>query len=108
MAPCKSDIQKSQLAHYRKYGKFVRALAWAINELATFKPEHPKDLLAHAESVDAKLLQKGVGGKDRLSSLGHRGGLVLQAPLLCWWRRGSRIHGVESLTSSSTSTSQLQ
>ena len=73
----KSRLQKAQLVHYRKYGKFARAISWAVDVIATFKPQHPTELAQHAAATEEKLIQKGVGGKDRDSYLAHWSGRFL-------------------------------
>jgi hypothetical protein len=42
----------------------VIGVSWGMDAIVAFKPAHPKDLIANANDVEAKLKSKGIGGKD--------------------------------------------
>lgn len=50
---------KSSLMRWRRLGRVAIATQWAIEEVLTFKPESPADLVSQAGKIESKLKQKG-------------------------------------------------
>ena len=50
---------KSALVRWRRNGRVTLAINWAIEELASFKPQSAGDLESQADKVESKLRLKG-------------------------------------------------
>jgi hypothetical protein len=60
----KGRVHYSSLSVARCFGKVAMGVNWAVDEIATFKPNVPADLVERAMKVEAKLKAKGLGGQD--------------------------------------------
>ena len=50
---------RAQLTRWRRLGRVMLAINWAIDQVTGFVPQKPSDLEAMAEKVEGKLKQKG-------------------------------------------------
>jgi hypothetical protein len=60
----KGRVARTSLTSARRFGKLAVGVSWAVDEIALFKPAHPKDLLDKANHIEVKLKSKGLGSKD--------------------------------------------
>ena len=50
---------KSSLVHWCRLGRVTLAINWAIEQVTSFEPRKPGDLVSQADKVEGKLKQKG-------------------------------------------------